>query len=106
LTGIKLKVLDFVSSYGETADVICDSVIKMVRENGIEDIVAFCADNANTNFGGVARKGLNNVFAKMCTQRDRTIIGIGCAAHILHNAMQTAADLLPIDVESIVVKMY
>jgi hypothetical protein len=83
LTGIKLKVLDFVSLYGETADVICDSVIKMVRENGIEDIMAFCADNANTNFGGVARKDLNNVFAKMCTQRDRTIIGIGCAAHII-----------------------
>jgi hypothetical protein len=107
LTGIKVKVLDFVSLPGETADVICDSVMKMVKENGIEGkVVAFCADNANTNFGGVARKGLNNVYTKMCSQLDRKIIGVGCAAHILHNAMQTAADLLPIDVESIVVKIY
>jgi hypothetical protein len=107
LTGIKVKVLDFVSLPGETADVICDSVMKIVKENGIEDkVVAFCTDNANTNFGGVARKGLNNVYTKMCSQLDRKIIGVGCAAHILHNAMQTAADLLPIDVESIVVKIY
>ncbi|KAF0702520.1 Uncharacterized protein FWK35_00028002 [Aphis craccivora] len=40
-------------------------------------IVAFSGDNCNTKFGG-------------------------CAAHILHNAMQSSADVLPIDVEIIV----
>jgi hypothetical protein len=33
------------------------------------------------------------------------IQGIGCAAHILHNALQTSADILPIDVEAIVNKI-
>jgi hypothetical protein len=34
------------------------------------------------------------------------IRGIECAAHILHNALQTSADVLPMDVEAIVNKMF
>jgi hypothetical protein len=30
-------------------------------------IIAFCGDNCNTNFRGAARKGTNNVFAKLMT---------------------------------------
>jgi hypothetical protein len=33
------------------------------------------------------------------------IQGIGCATHILHNALQTSADILPIDVKAIVHKI-
>lgn len=33
-------------------------------------------------------------------------MGVGCTAHIAHNALQTAADFLPIDVEVIVNKIY
>jgi hypothetical protein len=32
--------------------------------------------------------------------------GIGCAAHVLHNALQTIADVLPIDVEAILNKVF
>jgi hypothetical protein len=33
------------------------------------------------------------------------IRGIGYAAHILHNALRTSADILPVDVETIVNKI-
>jgi hypothetical protein len=51
-------------------------------------IIAFCADNCNTNFGGAARNGTNNVFAKLTTSDLKmNIRGTGCAVHILHNAL-------------------
>jgi hypothetical protein len=34
------------------------------------------------------------------------IRGIGCAANILHNALRTSADILPVDVETIVNKIF
>ena len=36
----------------------------------------------------------------------RTLIGIGCGAHIIHNAIKTAADCQPIDLECITAKIY
>ena len=36
----------------------------------------------------------------------RNIVGVGCGAHIVHNCIQTAVDVLPIEVESLVVKIY
>jgi hypothetical protein len=34
------------------------------------------------------------------------IWGIGCAAHILHSALQTSVDILPVDVGAIVNKIF
>lgn len=34
------------------------------------------------------------------------MIGVGCPAHILHNAVQHGHDCLPIDIESIVMKIH
>ena len=34
------------------------------------------------------------------------ILVVGCAAHIVHNALQTSADMLPVDVESIINKVF
>ena len=36
----------------------------------------------------------------------RNIVGVGCGAHIVHNCIQTAVDVFPIEVESLVVKIY
>jgi len=36
----------------------------------------------------------------------KPIIGIGCPAHILNNCIQYAIDGLPIDIESIILKIY
>jgi hypothetical protein len=72
----------------------------------LDKIIAFCGDNCSTDFGGAARGGTNNVFAKLKTSDLKMKIqGIACATHILHNAVQTSADILPIDVEAIVNKI-
>jgi len=46
------------------------------------------------------------VFHKLQGKLGKQLIGVGCAAHIIHNAIQTAADCLPIDIECIIVKIY
>jgi hypothetical protein len=47
------------------------------------------------------------VFAKLTTSDLKmNIRGIGCAAHILHNALRTSADILPVDVEVAVNKIF
>jgi hypothetical protein len=70
-------------------------------------IIAFCGDNVNANFRGAARKGTNNVLAKLTTSDLKmNTRGIGCAAHILHNAFPTRADILPVDVEAIMNKIF
>jgi hypothetical protein len=70
-------------------------------------IIAFCGDNCNTNFGRASRKGTDNVFARLTTSDLKmNIRGIGCAAHILHSALRTSADILPVDVQDIVNKIF
>ena len=72
----------------------------------LNKIVALCADNTNTNFGGCRRLGKNNVWRKLEAELERKIIGIGCGAHIIHNCLQCAVDCLPIDIECFAVKVY
>jgi len=56
------------------------------------------------NFGGKNRKGVNYVYAKLNTSLGRTLIRIGCGAHIIYNANKTVADCLFVDFECITVK--
>lgn len=59
----------------------------------------------NTNFGGAKLKGTGNIFSKLQNKLGHKLIGIGCAAHILHNCIQNAVNKLPLlDIESVVVK--
>lgn len=69
-------------------------------------IVAFGADNCVTNFGGVKRNGENNVFFRLKAELDRDIVGVGCVAHIMHNAFDSACDQLPINIEALSVNIY
>jgi hypothetical protein len=57
-------------------------------------------DISDTNFGGAARRGTNNVFVRQ--KANNLKMSTGCDAHILHNALQTSADILPIDLKPIV----
>jgi hypothetical protein len=61
-----------------------------------------------TNFGGAAScKKRNSVFARLTTSDLKmNIRGIGCVAHILHNALRISADILPVNVEVIVNKIF
>ncbi|KAE9542343.1 hypothetical protein AGLY_003470 [Aphis glycines] len=69
-------------------------VIALINNFDLKNkIISFSADNTNTNFGGILRQ-------------DRNILGMGYFPHIIHNALQQAADSLPIDVESVVCKIY
>jgi hypothetical protein len=69
-------------------------------------IVALCADNTNTSFGGCKRLGENNVWRKLETELKRQITSIACGAHVIHNCLQCAVDCLPIDIECFAVKVY
>lgn len=105
--GVKVKVLEFREQPGETSDIIVDYLKEVLSCNDLnKKIVAFCGDNTNCNFGGKNRKGSNNVYSKLNQSLGRRLIGIGCGAHIVHNAIKTAADCLPVDFECVIVKIY
>lgn len=61
-----------------------------------------CADNTNKNFGGAAHKGVN-VFYKLNNSLKQNVIWIGCITHVINNAVQTVANNLSVDIESIIV---
>ncbi|KAL4100954.1 hypothetical protein QTP88_020978 [Uroleucon formosanum] len=106
-TGVRNKILEFSNLPGETADLIHNQIIKVLNNfNLTEKIISYSADNTNTNFGGLQRKGKNNVFIKLKETLNRDILGMGCYAHIIHNSIQCASDCLPIDIESIVCKIF
>ena len=84
--GVVDKIIDFVSLLGETTNLQDDMVKEVIQKFNLPNkIVALCADNTNTNFGGVRRLDKNNVWRKLEAELEREIIGIGCGAHIIHN---------------------
>lgn len=104
--GVCVKVLEVSSEDGETSTIINDLIKKTAQKYDLmSKIVALCGDNAKANFGGQTRGGTNNVYYRM-KQWLPHLIGIGCVAHIVHNALKYACDVLPFDVECVVVKIY
>lgn len=106
--GLKIKLLKLDTLKNETSDTITSFCLKSLTDLNIptEKMVAFSADNTNSNFGGRDRRGTNNVFCKLNENLSKNLEGIGCPAHILHNTASTAADVISIDVESIVLKIF
>lgn len=104
--GVKVRIIEFSSEKGSTSEIIFDLLKKSLTAYNIEGkLVGFCGDNENTNFGGLDRGGQNNVFYRLKSINPK-IIGVGCAAHIVHNTLKCACDGMPFDVELIVVKIY
>lgn len=85
---------------------IYEWIIKILQKHklNLEQLVAFCGDNVNANFGGAEHAGQRNVFHKLKSHRGN-LIPVGCPAHVLHNAAKNSADNLPIDIESIIFKL-
>uniref|UniRef100_A0AAQ6A1P8 HAT C-terminal dimerisation domain-containing protein n=2 Tax=Amphiprion ocellaris TaxID=80972 RepID=A0AAQ6A1P8_AMPOC len=107
IRGVSVKILKFASLPGETSTLLFNEVQRSLSAFDLMDkVVGFCADNTNTNFGGKARRGQNNVFYKLDQATPCSLVGVGCAAHIVHNAVQSAADTLPCDIENFVVKVF
>ncbi|BFZ18203.1 hypothetical protein BsWGS_21242 [Bradybaena similaris] len=103
--GIATEILELSSIPGETSDIV-QHILKTAKKYEITGkIIGLSADNTNTNFGGFWRRGKNSILAELRGSLDRQIIGVGCAAHIVHNAVQTAVDILPIDFQAILGKI-
>ena len=94
---VKVKLLEFQNVPGKTSEILCNALQSAINILS-RKVIGFCGDNCNTNFGGVKRRGQNNVYSQFKKFLGREIVGIGCGAHIVHNCIQTAVDVLPIDV--------
>lgn len=106
LVGVKVKLLEMSSEKGETSEIIANLIKATAEEYKVIDkMVAFCGDNCPTNFGSRERGGERNVYFRL-KQWMPKLIGVGCAAHIVHNALKSACDGMPFDVECLVVKIY
>lgn len=107
LEGMKTKILNFTAENGETSDIIVQLLKNTIEKYDIAvKLVSFCGDNTNTNFGGKNHGGKNNVYYKLKDQINPNLLGVGCAAHVCHNTLQCGCNVLPFDVEVILVKIY
>ena len=105
--GVQSKLLDFDNQDSEKAKDVTEMILKVVSRNGLnmEKMIAFCADNAPVNFGGVNRCQGENVFTKL-KQYNPKLIPLGCPSHIVHKSAQVACDrAFSVDVESIALKI-
>lgn len=89
--GVKTRLIELKSLSGETGE----QIVEMLKDAWLKwkfqkKIIAYCADNAPLNFGSVDRKGDKNVFARLQNIFGDILIGLGCLAHICHNAPHDA----------------
>ena len=76
-SGVKVKLLEFKSIPGETAEVLSKYLFSVLDQTKLKDkLIGFCADNRITNFGGIKRRGQNNVFYKVKDNVKRDLVGI------------------------------
>jgi hypothetical protein len=64
--GIKHNLIELKSLPNETNEKICNLLIETLENISLlSKCIAFSGDNCNTNFGGVDRRGTNNVFYRL-----------------------------------------
>lgn len=106
--GVKTRLIELKNLPGETGE----QIFEMLQETWTEwnfrnKIIAYSADNAPLNFGSVDRSGDKNVFARMQSEFNDNLIGVGCLAHILHNAPNDAClAIIPYDFNQILTLIY
>ncbi|KAG8233960.1 hypothetical protein J437_LFUL014238, partial [Ladona fulva] len=97
--GIQVKVFNL-ESISQTAEISSDHLHRIMSENNLKSkVIAQTANYTNTNFGGRRSKSVNNVHEKLQDLLHKKILGIGCNARILSNAINTASCAMPTDVE-------
>lgn len=100
-------MLEIENTKNETSDTITELIITQLRRHDLlSKCIAFSGDNCNTNFGGIERHGTNNVFHKLKENLNPNLVGVGCSGHVINNAVHHGCDLLAVDIESIVLKIY
>lgn len=107
--GVQTKLIEVKDTPNETATTIANYLMETLEKNNLASkCVAFTGDNCKTNFGGIRRdeRG-NNVYANLKRLfQNKTLIGVGCPAHILNNCAHHGADTLDVDIENIIFKIY
>lgn len=104
--GVRVKMLSVSSEKGETSLILTKLIKKTIENYQLNDkFVGFCGDNCVTNFGNREYGGVPNVYARLTAWKP-DLIGVGCAVHIVHNALKSACDTMPFDVECVVDKIY
>jgi hypothetical protein len=64
--GIQVKVIEFQNVTGETSEILVSHILSVLEKYKVtEKVIAFCGDNCNTNFGGLARKGKKQCFLQV-----------------------------------------
>jgi hypothetical protein len=88
---VKVNVLELVNLGGETSELLFSYMLEVLQKlDLLKKVIAISADNTNTNFGGKKRKGKDNLYFKMQENTLYNLIGIGCPAHVIQNAVETA----------------
>lgn len=108
LGGIQIRMLNLHEVQNEKANTISALIETDLRKYGLQrKMVAFSGDNTNTNFGGLNRRGKENIFHLLKQQVNADLVGIGCPAHILHNAIHHGLDQIDdLDIDTIVLKIF
>lgn len=107
ISGVRHLHLSLVTIKNELSVTIHGEVMNVLNNFGIKDkVVAYSADNAAVNFGSESRGGTNNVFRHLQKDLNREIFGIGCSAHVAHNAARVGLEILDIDFEALAVNIY
>lgn len=107
-SGVKHFHLSMVLIENEKATTMTSQMMNVAKDFKIVDkIICLAADNAPVNFGSGNRGGENNVFYLLKNEElKRDIFGIGCSAHIVHNAAQAGFMVFEVNFESIVVSIH
>lgn len=109
MEGVRTRMVDLKEMPSEKASDIRDMLVEVIADFDCDKkLVGFCGDNCPTNFGRpITRTGSNNVFYLLRQKYGDKILGIGCLAHMLHNAINSGCTVvLPHDMEAVIVKFY
>lgn len=69
------------------SDILLREMMDVIERFNLKNkVLALSADNTNTNFGGEKRLDTCNVYSKLKAKLERDIFGLGCNAHVIHNA--------------------
>lgn len=107
-SGIETKIIDLQSLPNETSLSIANLIYATLNTHDLTSkCVAFIGDNANVNFGSLNRNPGRNVFTRLKESLEKpNLIGVGCPAHIIHNSLRNGVDLMKLDIESIIMKIF
>jgi hypothetical protein len=79
-------------------------MMKAIANYDLEmNVVGLSGDNTNTDFGGLLRRGKENVLTKIKSQFNRNIIGFRCN---VHNCAKAPFDSMSVDVKVLATKIF